>query len=78
LWFARTARCKVKIANIRGAIEDGLANAGWAKSRLRELGAKPEALTATLNAPGPPVLDPKVVMAYCRQTERLMRSGEPP
>ena len=46
-------RVKAKIANIRRAIEEGLADAPWANSCLRELSAERDALTAALNAPGP-------------------------
>jgi hypothetical protein len=70
-------RIESKIANIRRAIEEGLGDAQWANSRLRELSAERDALTATLNAPGPPQLDTETVMAYRRQTEKLMQCGQP-
>jgi hypothetical protein len=68
---------ETKIGNIRRAIEEGLADAQWANSRLRELSAERDALTAALNAPGPPQLDSGTVMTYRRQTEKLMQCGQP-
>ena len=59
------------------AIEEGLTDAQWANSRLRELSAERDAPTAALNAPGPPQLDTETVMAYRRQTMKLMQSGQP-
>ncbi|HXX22158.1 MAG TPA: hypothetical protein VEO19_03295 [Terriglobia bacterium] len=69
------AALETKIANIRRAIEDGLTDASRANSRLRELYAEREVLTAALNTPGPPQLDSATVMAYSRETAKLMESG---
>ena len=71
------ANVEAKITNIRRAVEDGYSDASWANARLRELSAERDALTAALNAPGPPQLDSKTVMAYRRQTEKLMEFGQP-
>lgn len=57
---------ETKIGNIRRAIEEGLADAQWANSRLRELSAERDVLAAALNAPGPPQLDSGTVMTYRR------------
>jgi hypothetical protein len=70
-------RVEARIAHIRRAIEEGLDDAPWVNSRLRELGAERDALAATLNAPGPPQLDTETVMAYRRQTVKLMQCGQP-
>ena len=70
-------RVEAKIANIRRAVEDGFADASWANSRLRELIAEREALRARLDAPEPPQLDAETVIAYRRQTEKVMTSGHP-
>jgi hypothetical protein len=66
-----------KIGNIRRAVEDGFADASWANARLRELLTEREVLTMSLDAAEPPRLDSNAVMAYRRQTEKLMNSGEP-
>ena len=71
------AALETKIGNVRRAIENGLADASWANSRLRELNAERDGLTAALNAPGPPQLDSATVMAYSRETAKLMESGQP-
>ena len=71
------ATLETKIANTRRAIEDGLADAWWANSRLRELSAERDALTAAFNAPGPPQFDSATVMAYSRETAKLMETGQP-
>lgn len=71
-------RVEAKLANIRQAVEDGFADASWANARLRELLAEREALTVSLDAAEPPRLNSNTVMAYRRQTEKLMKSGSPP
>jgi hypothetical protein len=68
---------ETKIGNIRRAIEEGLADAQWANSRLRQLSAERDVLAVALNAPGPPQLDSGTVMTYRRQTEKLMQCGQP-
>jgi hypothetical protein len=68
---------EAKIANLRRAVEDGFADASWANARLRELIAERDALTARMDEQEPPVLDSKTVMAYRRQTEKVMASGHP-
>ena len=65
-----------KISNIRRAVEDGLSDASWANARLRELIAERERLAASLEVNEPPQLDSKTVMAYRRQTKKLMESGQ--
>jgi hypothetical protein len=71
------AEIESKIANIRRAVENGLEDASWANTRLRELVAEREALRFRLDSPEPPQLDSQTVMAYRRQTEKLMASGQP-
>jgi len=53
-----------------------LADTSWANTRLRQLVAERDALTASLDAVEPPPLDSTSVMAYRRQTERSMASGQ--
>ncbi|HUJ23306.1 MAG TPA: hypothetical protein VLX58_17360 [Bryobacteraceae bacterium] len=54
-----------KIENIRRAVEEGLNDANWANSRLRELHAEKESLIkATGNAGRPPQLDAVTAMEY--------------
>jgi site-specific DNA recombinase len=66
-----------RINNIRRAVEDGFADAAWANARLRELMAERERLTAAALDGQPPQLDSQTVMAYRRQTEKVMNSGQP-
>jgi hypothetical protein len=54
-----------------------LADASWANARLRELIAERARLAASLDVNGPPQLDSKTVMAYRRQTDKVMESGQP-
>jgi site-specific DNA recombinase len=70
-------KTEAKIANIRRAVEDGFADASWANARLRELLAKRDSLTRTLDSAEAPQLDAETVMAYRRQTEKVMASGQP-
>ena len=70
-------RVEARIANIRRAVEDGLADVAWANARLGELIAERDGLTARLDGPQPPQLDSRTVMAYRRQTEKVMASGHP-
>ncbi|HEY6289982.1 MAG TPA: recombinase family protein [Terriglobia bacterium] len=70
-------RIEAKIGNIRRAVEDGLADASWTNARLRELMAERERLAVSLDVSEPPQLDSKTVMAYRRQTEKVMESGQP-
>jgi site-specific DNA recombinase len=72
---AEVTRLETKIANIRRAVEDGFADASWANARLRELLAERDALAATSDTTEPPHLDSKTVMAYRRQTEKVLASG---
>jgi site-specific DNA recombinase len=74
---AGLAAIEAKIANIHYAVEDGFEDASWANARLRELIAQRESLGEKLISPQPPRLDTKTVLAYARQTEKLMKSGEP-
>ena len=68
------AEIEARIANIRRAVENGFSDASWANARLRELVAEREARTARLDCPQ---LDSTTVMAYRRQTEKLLASVEP-
>jgi hypothetical protein len=70
-------RVEAKIGNVRRAVEDGLDDASWANAPLRELIAERERLAARLDVGEPPQLDSKTVMAYRRQTEKVMESGQP-
>jgi hypothetical protein len=72
---AEIEKIEAKIANIRRAVEDGFADASWANTRLRELLAKRDVLAGSLDRAEPPQLDFQAVMAYCRQTEKVMSSG---
>jgi Recombinase zinc beta ribbon domain/Recombinase len=65
-----------KVENIRRAVEEGLNDASWANTRLRELNAKRATLlAASRNAEGPPQLDAATAMDYRRQTDKLFRQG---
>jgi hypothetical protein len=65
-----------KIENIRRAVEEGLNDANWANSRLRELHAEREVLAvASREANGPPQLDAATAMDYRRQADKLLRQG---
>jgi hypothetical protein len=70
-------RVELKIGNIRRAVEDGLEDASWANARLSELIAQREELTAKLDGPEPPLVDSRTVMAYRRETEKVIASGHP-
>ncbi len=79
---ANTARAQIeqieaKISNIRRAVENGFADAAWADARLHELVAERNAITVTPDQSEAPQLDSKTVMAYRRQTEKVMASGDP-
>ena len=65
-----------KIANLRRAVEDGLNDANWANTRLRELHAERETLVAVSAKQGaPPQLDVATAMTYRRQTDKLLQQG---
>ena len=65
-----------KIVNIRKAIEDGLADASWANSRLRELSADRQRLTRAVTPVGkPPQITVDEAMTYRRDVERLFQHG---
>ncbi|MCE5237146.1 recombinase family protein [bacterium] len=67
-----------KIANVRTAIEDGLADAARANERLRELQfEKQQAEVQRGVARDLPMLKTEEVMAYRRDTERLLAGGSP-
>jgi hypothetical protein len=72
---AEIGKIEAKIANIRRAVEDGFADASWANARLRELLAKRDALNGSVDRAEPPQLDAQTAMAYRRQTEKVMASG---
>ena len=63
-----------KIANIRQAIEDGLADANWANGRLRELISEKTKLERQPTEP--PKIDIGSALAYRRDTVRLLQHGE--
>src|ERR1035441_2118692 len=65
-----------KVENIRRAVEEGLDDANWANTRLRELHAEREKLVAaSRKESGPPQLDAATAMAYRRQADKLLRQG---
>ncbi|HUV04753.1 MAG TPA: zinc ribbon domain-containing protein [Armatimonadota bacterium] len=69
-------RIEAKLANIRRAIEDGLADTTWANSRLRELSAERDGLILASQALGrPPQIDRDTAMAYRAQADKIMGTG---
>ena len=66
-----------KIANIRQAIEDGLADANWANSRLQQLITEKQKLQHQRSTIKPPEIDLAVALAYRRDASRLFQQGEP-
>jgi hypothetical protein len=65
-----------KIKNIRRAVEDGLNDADWANTRLRELYREREALgSSSRRAGGPPQLDVATAMDYRRKADKLLLHG---
>jgi len=75
---SKLAALEVKIANIRRAVEEGLSDAAWANTRLRELQAERRALTARAGGVGePPTIDVATVLAYRRDAEKLLAHGSP-
>lgn len=65
-----------KVENIRRAVEEGLNDANWANTRLRELYTEREVLVAASRAGGgPPQLDSATAMDYRRQADKLLRQG---
>jgi hypothetical protein len=72
----RIAAIDRKIENIRRAVEEGLNDANWANTRLRELHAERESLVTAAGTPGrPPQLDVATAMDYRRQADKLLRHG---
>ena len=68
---------EAKVANIHRALEDGLADAQWANSRLRELAAEREQLGRHATASTrPPQIDVGTVTAYREQVGRLFAHGK--
>ena len=66
-----------KVANIRKAIEEGLADTAWANGRLRDLlSEQKELILASQTAGPPPQVSLEVAMAYRDDFKRLMASGE--
>lgn len=73
----KLAEVDAKIGNIRNAIEDGLADAGWANDRLGALVAEREKLEAALTVGGDaPQIDYEVAMSYRRDAARLLAHGD--
>jgi hypothetical protein len=72
----RIAAIDRKIENIRRAVEEGLNDANWANTRLRELLAERESLVTAAESPSrPPHLDVATAMDYRRQADKLLRHG---
>jgi hypothetical protein len=65
-----------KIGNVRRAIEDGLADAAWANTRLPELLRERDKLQQEA-APGgqPPQIDATAALAYCQQLGKTLSQG---
>ena len=67
-----------KIENIRSAIEDGIHDAGWANSRLKELLAEEASLERnSVPASGPPKIDIDTVSKHLKDMQRVLKSGQP-
>ena len=65
-----------KIANIRKAVEEGLPDADWAYSRMRELMAERETLSHQATVVGEaPQIDDRMALAYRAKVERIMSKG---
>jgi hypothetical protein len=72
----QTSAIDRKVENIRRAVEEGLNDASWANTRLRELHSERESLVAaSRKASGPPQLDAATAMDYRRQAEKLLQHG---
>jgi hypothetical protein len=66
-----------KIENIRRAIEDGIHDAGWANSRLKELLEEKASLEAkTTPVTKPPKIDTGTVVKYLKDMQRVLKSGQ--
>jgi len=74
----RIEAIELKIANVRRAIEDGLADTAWANARLRELMAEKDALAAA-SAPigSPPRIDTEKALSYLRHLDKIAMEGTP-
>jgi DNA invertase Pin-like site-specific DNA recombinase len=74
----RVKTIDAKIANIRQAIEDGLTDANWANSRLRDLFGERKVLEASgSKTERVPQIDVATAMAYRSQVEKLFKNGKP-
>lgn len=72
----RLREIDTKIANICKAVEDGLPDAEWAWSRMRELTAESDSLSHQENVIGEaPRIDVTTALAYRAMTEKVMKSG---
>ena len=65
-----------RITNIRQAIEQGLQDANWANSRLRELILEKEALEREVRRSTPPQIDVATAFAYRKNTAKLLQHGD--
>jgi hypothetical protein len=65
-----------KIANIRKAIEEGLADANWANSRLREPIVEKRAVEPQTSEPSR--VDAETVLTYIKNIQGLFQQAEPP
>jgi hypothetical protein len=66
-----------RIANIRKAVEEGLADVAWANQRMGELMAERASLGAVGPNRRPPQLDVKTAMEYRRQLDSVLADGDP-
>ena len=65
-----------RVENIRHAVEEGLNDADWANTRLRELHTERESLVTAAGSPSrPPQLDVATAIDYRRQSDKLLRHG---
>jgi hypothetical protein len=64
--------------NVRCAIEDGLADAVWANSRLTELHKERQRLRGLANKPRkPPRIDGTALSGYMKELGRVLSKGTP-
>ena len=67
---------ETKIANIRKAVENGLPDADWAYSRLRELMVEKDGLSQQEVITGEaPQIDVRTAMAYRTNTNKILAAG---
>ena len=74
----RLSEVEGKMDNIRRAIENGCPDEAWAYKRMGELLKERETLSeATVLSQEPPQIDTEAAMAYRRETEKVLKAGDP-